>query len=178
MPRHSQVPRRYSYRCNHSREIYCVVFLSVLDHANLGRPQHPPVEQESLLLRVEANSILLVRLRRLEHGLVHIRVELLTRITGVEALEAVFLQRANQDAIRHLDAIMQRDQIGVSILRLELVRGHGAQRAVEVVDALDEVAGEALDGKVLCGLCFALCALLQVAEVGDGAEVLVLHKCC
>jgi len=152
-------------------------FSCVLDHANLGRPQHPPIEHEPLLLRVKANPFLLVRLRRLENRLMHIGIELLARITGVEALKTVFLQRANQNAIRHLDAIVQRDQIRIPIIGLEFIRGHGAECAVEIVDALDEIAGKALDGKVLCGLCFALGALLQVAEVGDGAEVLVLCHC-
>lgn len=56
--------------------------------------------------------------------------------------------------------------------------GHDGERAVEVVNAVDEVFGEALKGEVFGGLDFALCALLKVAEVGYGAEVLVLqHEC-
>jgi hypothetical protein len=123
---------------------------------------------------VEANAIFLVRLRRLEHGLMDIRVELLARITGVEALEPMLLQRANQDAVCHFDAVVQGDEVYVSVLLLKLLSGHGAKGAIEVVDGFDEVTGEALDGEVLCGLGLAFCALLEVAEVGDGAEVFVL----
>jgi hypothetical protein len=60
---------------------------------------------------------------------------------------------------------MERNQ--VAVVRLELLSWHGAEGTVEIVDGLDKVAGEALDGKVLCGLGFALGAFLQVAEVGD-----------
>lgn len=60
---------------------------------------------------------------------------------------------------------MQRDEIGVAIC-LQLVLRDSSQGAVQVVNGLDEVAGEALDGEVFCGLRFALCAFLEVAEVG------------
>ena len=62
----------------------------------------------------------------------------------------------------------------VGVVGRELGRVDGGQRAVEVVDRLDEVAGEALQREVFGGLDLALCALLQVAVVGDGAEVFVL----
>lgn len=51
--------------------------LGVLHHADLCRSQHPAVELEALLLRVEAAAVLLVRLGCLEDGLVDIGVELL-----------------------------------------------------------------------------------------------------
>lgn len=69
----------------------------VLHDANLRRPQHPTVQLEALLLCVEARAILLVRLRRLEDRLMHIGVEFLGFVTWVEALEAVLLQRADED---------------------------------------------------------------------------------
>lgn len=99
-------------------------------------------------------------------------VELLAGLRGVEALETVLLQCVDQDAVGHLDALVQGSQ--VLVISLELLGGDGGEGAVEVVDRLDEVAGEALDGEVLGGLGLARCALLQVAEVGDRAEVLVL----
>lgn len=101
-----------------------------------------------------------------------IGVELVAGLGGIEALQAVLLQRADQDAVGHLDTLVQGAQ--VLVVALELLGGDGGEGAVEVVDRLDEVAGEALDGKVLGGLGLARGALLQVAEVGDGAEVLVL----
>jgi hypothetical protein len=58
---------------------------------------------------------------------------------------------------------------------LEFLGLDGGQGAVQVVDALDEVAGELLQREVFGGLNFALGAVLQVAEVGNGAEVFVLR---
>lgn len=139
--------------------------LSVLYHANLGRSQCPSVELEALLLCVEASSVLLVRLRRLEDSLVNVGVELLGRLAGVESLQAVLLQRINEDGVGHLDAVVQGNEVGV--IRLELLFWHSAKGAVKVVDGFYEITGEALNGEVFCGLDFTLGALLEVAEVGD-----------
>lgn len=138
--------------------------LCVLHNADLGRPQHPSVELEALLLCVEAASILLVWLRRLEHGLVHIGVELLARLGGVEAFQTMLLQGGDQDGVSHLDAVVQGDEIRV--IGLELLGSDCAEGTVEVIDRLDEIAGEALDGEVFGGLRLAFRTLLQVAEVG------------
>ena len=129
--------------------------LSVLHNADLGGPQDAAVQVEALLLGEEDGAVLLARLRSHEDSLVNVGVELVAGLGGIEALQAVLLQRADQDAVGHLDTLVQRAE-------------------VLVVDRLDEVTGEALDGKVLGGLGLARGALLQVAEVGDGAEVLVL----
>jgi hypothetical protein len=139
--------------------------LCVLHNANLGRPQCPAVESEALLLCMEASPILLIRLRSLENRLMDIGVELLSSFRGVESLQAVLLQRVLHNGVGHLDAVMQRNEL--SVVALELLGGDGAQRAVEVVDRLYEVAGEALDGEVFCVLDFAFCAVLEVAEVGN-----------
>ena len=50
----------------------------------------------------------------------------------------------------------------------------GEEGVVEVVEGEEHVFDELLEGKIAGGLSFALGALLEVAEVGDGAEVLVL----
>jgi hypothetical protein len=142
-----------------------VLSLCVLYNANLGRSQCPSVELEALLLCVEASSILLVRLRRLENSLVDVGVKLLGCLTGVESLQAVLLQRVDEDGVSHLDAVVQGNEVGV--VRLELLFWDGAEGAVEVVDGLYEIAGEALDGEVFCGLDLALGTFLEVAEVGD-----------
>lgn len=113
---------------------------------------------------MEAGSVFLVWLGCLEDGLVDVGVKLLHLLAWVEALEAVLLQCVEEDGVGHLNAVVQRNQVGV--IRLELLGGHGAEGAVQVVDGLDEVAGEALDGEVLCRLGFALGAFLEVAEVG------------
>jgi len=139
--------------------------LSVLYNANLGRSQCPAVELEALLLCVEASSVLLIRLRRLEDSLVDVGVELLGRLAGVESLQTVLLQRVDEDGVGHLDAVVQGNEVGV--IPLELLFWHSAKGAVEVVDGFYEVAGKALDGEVFSGLDFALGALLEIAEVGD-----------
>ena len=146
--------------------------LSVLHNADLGGPQDAAVQVEALLLGEEDGAVLLARLRSHEDSLVNVGVELVAGLGGIEALQAVLLQRADQDAVGHLDTLVQRAE--VLVVALELLGGDSGEGAVEVVDGLDEVAGEALDGKVLGGLGLARGALLQVAEVGDGAEVLVL----
>lgn len=102
----------------------------------------------------------------------NVGVELLAALRGVEALETVLLQCSDQNAVSHLDALVKGGQ--VLVITIELLGRNGREGAVEVVDGLDKIAGEALDGEVLGGLCFARCALLEVAEVGDGAEILVL----
>ena len=121
---------------------------------------------------MKANAILLVWLGCLEDSLVDVGVELLRSFRGVESLQSVLLERVDENGVRHLDAVVESNEVG--IVRLELLLGDGAKGAVEVVNRLDEIASEALNGKVLCALNFALGALLEVAEVGDGAEVFVL----
>jgi hypothetical protein len=101
-----------------------------------------------------------------------VRVELLGRFRGVESHQSMLLQRVDEDGIGHFDAVVEGNEI--SIVRLELLLRDSAEGAVEVVDRLYKVAGEALNGKVFCTLDFALGALLEVAEVGDGAKVFVL----
>jgi hypothetical protein len=56
----------------------------------------------------------------------------------------------------------------------ELFRGNGEEGVLEIVDAGYEVFGEFLQGEVSRVLDFALCAVGEVAVVGEGAEVLVL----
>lgn len=123
---------------------------------------------------MEASTILLVGHGCLEDGLVNVGVELLALGRGVEALETVLLEGGDQDVVGHLEAIVKCDE--VLVLSDELSRLDGGERAVEVVNGLDEVAGEALERKVFGGLNLTLCALLEVAIVCDRSEVLVLGR--
>lgn len=70
---------------------------------------------------------------------------------------------------------MQGHQVLVGVWRGEGGGLDGGEGPVQVVDGVDEVFGEAGDGEVARGGDFAFRALLQVAEVGDRAEVLVLN---
>lgn len=148
--------------------------LSILNNADFSGPQYPAVELEALLLGMETASVRLVGLRGHEDGFVHIGIKLLARFAWVEALEAVLLQCVDQDAVCHLNTIVQRNQVGV--IALELLWCHSAERAIQVVYRLYKVPGEALDGEVFSSLGLTLCAFLEVAKVGNGAEVLVLQK--
>lgn len=150
-----------------------IVHLGVLDNANLGRSQCPSVELETLLLSVEASTVLLVGLRRLENGLVNVGVELLCGFAGVESLQAVLLKRVDEDGVGHLDTVVESNE--VAVVALELLFRDSTQGAVKVVNRFYKVASEALDGEVFCGLDLTCCAFLEVAEVGDRAEVFVLQ---
>lgn len=100
-----------------------------------------------------------------------IRIELLPLLRRIEPLQAVLLEGLHQDRLGHLQSIVEVQQVpggafGVLGVGLQFLRGHGGEGAIEVVDGLDEVFGEPLDGEVLGGLDVALRAFLEVAEVG------------
>ena len=93
----------------------------------------------------------------------------------------MLLQRLHHYPLRHLQPIVQIPQILNLVTHFlwgdgEFLRGDGGKSAVEVVDAIDEVFGEAGDGEVAGGGDVAFRAVLEVAEVGDGAEVFVLVR--
>lgn len=92
----------------------------------------------------------------------------------------MLLQRLHHDPLRHLQPIVKVLQILDLVAEFRVRDGEflgrdGEQGAVEVVDAVDEVFGEAGDGEVAGGADVAFGPLLEVAEVGDGAEVFVLR---
>lgn len=120
--------------------------------------------------------------RGLEGGLVQVRVEALAVDGRVEALEAVLLERLHQDRLRHLEAVVQVDEIAIVVVvirgtgrlvlilaRHELLGRNGGQGPVQVVDRVDQILGEALDRKLSCRFHLPPRSLLQVPEVGDGA---------
>src|SRR5690242_16534108 len=53
--------------------------LSILHHANFGRPQHPSIQFEPFLLGVKAYAVLFIWLWRLEHSLMDIGIKFLPR---------------------------------------------------------------------------------------------------
>lgn len=150
--------------------------LCVLHHSNLGGAQHPTVELEALLLNKEDGVVLFALLCSHKCRLVLIRVELLA--DGVEALEAVLLECVLEDAVGHFETLAKVRQI-LQILRLLLGRqlrlGHHREGPVQVVDAVYQVLGKALDGELARILDLALGAILQVAEVGNCAKAFVLY---
>jgi hypothetical protein len=85
------VPRSNVVHCQNNGYAVKHKGLSILDNTNLRGPQNAAVEHEALLLCVEANAILLLGLRRHEDGLMHIGVELLASLAGVESFQAVLL---------------------------------------------------------------------------------------
>lgn len=138
------------------------------------------VQTEALALGVHHVAVIHVRRRSHESGFVEVGIELLSLaihlLAGVEALQTVLLECAQESLLGHLETVDEVEQIlvGIAALGSELLRGHGQQCAVEVVNALQQVLGEALNGKVAGTVHVALSALLQVTELGDGAKVFVL----
>jgi hypothetical protein len=59
--------------------------------------------------------------------------------------------------------------VKVLVVAIQLLGRDVCKGAVEVVDALDEVLGELLNGEITRSLDLARGTVLQVAEVGDGA---------
>lgn len=105
-----------------------------------------------------------------------IRIERLS--DRINLLETMFLQRVEQYALRHLQPVVEVDEVLVVFHVGAGLFGDGGQRAVEVVDAVDEVFGEFLDGEVTGCFLVALRAVLQITEVGDGACEFVLYERC
>lgn len=145
-------------------------------------PENPSIQAEALALSVHHVTVLHLRLGSHEGGLVQVGVKLLGLVldlgAGIEALQTVLLQGVHEDVLGHLqtsDEVVQGSVL-VSPGSTDLLRGHGQQRAVKVVNALQKVLGEALDGEVTGAVHVALGALLQVTEVGNRAEVFVLER--
>lgn len=150
--------------------------LFVLDDTDLGSTQGPAIKLEALLLNKEDSAVLLVRLGSHESSLLLVGVEFLA--LGVKTLEAVLLKGVHEDILGHLKTLVQVGeilQVLRSVLSVELILGNHSKGAVEVVDAVDEVLGELLDGEILSGLDLTSGALLKVTEVGNGAQALVLQ---
>lgn len=103
-----------------------------------------------------------------------IRIKLLPLLARIEPLEPVLLQRLHQDPLCHRQALVQVDEVLVTVLSPHLLRRHRGERAVQVVHRVHEVFGKSLDGELVRGLDISFRSLLQVAELGDGAEIFVL----
>jgi hypothetical protein len=130
------------------------------------------VKLETLGLAEEDGAILLVGLGCLESGLVHVGVELVTLGAGIESLEAVLLECVHEDGLGHLKSRVEVQEILVAAVKLLL--GHHRKGTIEVVNAVQQVSGEALEGKVLGCANLTLGLLLQVAVLGDLTLPLVL----
>jgi hypothetical protein len=85
----------------------------------------------------------------------------------------MLFQRCHKNSLSHCQAGVQIHKILITVV--ELIGRYGSKRAVQIVDAFDEVFGEALDGEVFGGLDFALGLFLKVAVFGYLADVAVLR---
>ncbi len=102
---------------------------------------------------MEHRSILQSMGGGLEGSLMHIRIKSLLIDGRVEALQAMFLERLHQDRLRHLEAVVEVDQIFVRGTRArrfvvvghQFLGGDGGQGSVEIVDRIDQVLRETLD---------------------------------
>ena len=101
-------------------------------------------------------------------------IELLLLLARIEPFQPMFLERLQQYRLRHLQAIVQAHEVFIAIFFADFVCRDCSECSVEIVDRFEEVFGELGDGEVAGGGDVAFCALLEVAEVGDGAEIFVL----
>lgn len=142
-------------------------------------PDDPAVKDESLLLGHKNSPVLLIRLRRHEHGLMPIRIELLLLNMRLRALQPMLLQCAQKNLFGHLQPTVQIRELRIrrrAVLDGDLLRGHVFQRSVQIVDRFDEVACEARDGEIFGLSDLPLCTLLEITEISDRAEVFVLRQ--
>lgn len=145
--------------------------------ALVGRthPENAAVKTEALALDVHNITVLETSSRGHEGSLVQVSIELLglavDLLGGIEALEAVLLEGGEEDMLGHVETSDEIEEVLVlfGLSSGELLRGHGQQRAVEVVDAVEEVLGETLDSELAGGVHVALVALNKVAGFGDRA---------
>lgn len=143
-------------------------------------PQNAAVKTEALALDVHNITVLETSSRGHEGSLVQVSIELLglavDLLGGIEALETVLLEGVEEDGLGHVETSDEIEEVLVlfGLSSGELLLGHGQQRAVEVVDAVEEVLSETLDGELAGGVHVALVALNEVAGFGDGAEPFVL----
>jgi hypothetical protein len=130
------------------------------------------VELEALGLTEEDGAVLLVGLGCLESGLVHVGIELVTLGAGIESLEAVLLECVHKNGLGHPEARVEVREVLVAAVKLLL--GYNRKGTVKVVNAVQQVSGETLEGKVLGCANLTLGLLLQVAVLGDLTLPLVL----
>jgi len=84
----------------------------------------------------------------------------------------VLLECVHEDGLGHLETRVKVQKVLVAAVKLLL--GHDRKGTVEVVNAVEQVSGEALEGKVLGCADLALGLLLQVAVFGNLTLPLVL----
>lgn len=143
-------------------------------------PENTAVKAETLALDVHNVAVFVVGGGSHESGFHEVGVELLglalNELAGVEALEAVLLKGAQHDALGHLETLDELVQrlVLLGLGSRKLVLGHSQERAVEVVDAVQEILGETLDGELASSVHVTLVALDLVAGLGDLTKVLVL----
>lgn len=144
-------------------------------------PQNSAIELEARGLCVDDIAILFTLDLGHERGLMNVGVELLglavlSRLTGVESLQTVLLQSVQQNVLGHPQAGHEVHQflVGLGHFGLELLSGNSKESPVEVVNALEQVDGEPLNGEIPGILHVTLGAFLQVEEVCNGTHVLVL----
>lgn len=121
---------------------------------------------------MEYRTRLLIGHRYLEHGFMSVGVEHLAN--RVDLLQSMLLQRAQQNALYHLQPIVEIHELLLVLGVSSALFGNSREGTVEVVDAVNKVFGELLNSVVLGSLLVTLGAVLEVTEVGDGAGEFIL----
>lgn len=133
------------------------------------------VEFEVFLLGVEDGVVFFVLYGGYEGGFVFIGVE--GKVVGVELFEVVFFEGFEEDVFGYFEIFVEVDEVlevGRFFFGFEFFFGDYGEGMVEVVNVVDEVFGEFLDGEVMGGFYFMGSLVLEVVEVGNGVEVFVL----
>ena len=145
--------------------------------------QGSSVKGESLSLGVHDIAVLHVLGLGHEGSFMQVGVELLGLalgglLRGIESLDTMLFERVHENILGHLQTSDQFHQFLVSLRRgtTELIRWHGEEGAIKVVNAFEKVHGEFLNSKVTSDFHVTLSALLEVKEVRNGTNIFVLIK--
>lgn len=158
------------------------ICLIILDDADLGSPEYPPIELEALALSVHDITIFHTLGLGHECGFMHIGVELLrlsilSRLAGVESFQSMLLQGIHQDMLGHLQAGYKIHEflILVGLGRVDLLIWHGQESPIKVVNTLQEVDGKSLDSKVTGIFHITFRAFLEVEEIRNRTNIFILQ---
>lgn len=102
-------------------------------------------------------------------------VEFLLLFAGIKPLKPMLLQGLHQYPFRHLEPVIEVRQLFVAVFFADLIGRYCFDCAFEVVDRFQQILRKSRYGKVACIGNVSLRSVLKIAEIGDGAEVFVLH---
>ena len=105
-----------------------------------------------------------------------LRLAILVFLARVESLQAVFAQGAHQDVLGHLQSSNEIQEVLVfrRLRSIDFVGWDSEKSTIEVVNALEEVDSEPLNGENARILHISLGSLLEVEEIRNRAHIFIL----